>query len=175
MIAVRSPSREPRPPTRARGSDMRRWMAAPAIFAAATALALIGDTAPVQGQDKPVEENFTTADGVRLRGLFHKATKATPGNPVVILLYPPSDDKEQRTMDKPGDWAGLTKTLNDKGFHVFRFDWRGHGKSTDITDPAEFWNNQVTGLWNRKYVKGFVPNKVNGKNTISAKADIKPG
>lgn len=147
---------------------MRRWMAAPVLFAAAVALAVLGESRPVLGQDKPVEENFTTADGVRLRGLFHKAGKAAAGNPVVILLYPPGAGND---MNKPGDWAGLTKTLTDKGFHVFRFDWRGHGKSTDITDPNEFWHNPFTGAWNRKNVAGGAPRYT--KNTISAKTDIR--
>ena len=75
-------------------------------------------------------------------------------------------------MDKPGDWAGLTKTLNDSGFHVFRFDWRGHGKSTDITDPAKFWTNPITGGWNNRYIKGA--NKKPLKNELHVKADISP-
>lgn len=145
---------------------MRRWMAAPALFATLAFLASQSD-APAQDDGKPVEENFSTADGVRLKGLFHKATKAAPGNPVVILLYEPGAGN---SMDKPGDWAGLTKSLNDKGFHVFRFDWRGHGKSKDITDPNEFWNNNFTGPWNKKYVKGA--NKKPIKNDIDIKTDV---
>src|SRR5258707_854846 len=115
-----------------RGRIMRRWLAAPLVFAAAAALAAIADPPPALAQDKDkdkaVEENFTTADGVRLKGLFHKAAAPAPGNPIVVLLYQPGAGN---TLDKPGDWAGLTKTLNDKGFSVFRFDWRGHGKSKD--------------------------------------------
>jgi alpha/beta hydrolase fold len=145
---------------------MRRWMAAPFLFAALAALAAQGEL-PAQDDGKPVEENFPTADGVRLKGLFHKSAKPATGNPVVILLYEPGIGN---TLDKPGDWAGLTKTLNDKGFHVFRFDWRGHGKSKDITDPNEFWFNNFTGPWNKKYVKGG--NKKPIKNDIDIKTDV---
>ena len=144
---------------------MRR-LAASALFALLAFLSSQSDT-PAQDENKPVEENFSTADGVRLKGLFHKAVKAAPGNPVVILLYEPGVGN---SMDKPGDWSGLTKTLNDKGFHVFRFDWRGHGKSKDITDPNEFWTNPITGPWNKKYVKGA--NKKPIKNDIDIKTDV---
>src|SRR5438552_1022053 len=128
---------------------MRRWMAAPVVFAAAAALAITGDNSRSLGQDKPIEETFNTADGVRLKGLFHKSGTPAPGNPVAIVLYQPGVGN---SLDKPGDWSGLTADLNKKGFHVFRFDWRGHGKSTDIIDTEQFWTNQVTGPWNRKYV-----------------------
>lgn len=147
---------------------MRRWMVAPALFAAMVALSSDSEMAVAQDDGKPIEENFSTADGVRLKGLFHKTAKPAPGNPIVILLYEPGIGN---TLDKPGDWAGLTKTLNDKGFHVFRFDWRGHGKSKDITDPNEFWNNNFTGLtWNKKLVKGG--NKKPIKNDIDIKQDV---
>lgn len=149
---------------------MRRWMAAPFLFAAFACLAGQGEPALAQDDGKPVEENFSTADGVRLKGLFHRAAKAAPGNPVVMLLYEPGVGN---TMDKPGDWAGLTKALNDKGFHVFRFDWRGHGKSKDITDPNEFWNNNFTGPWNKKYVTGSGKKPI--KNDIDVKTDLGMG
>ncbi len=148
---------------------MRRWMAAPVLFATVAILASLGNNSRAIAQEKPLEENFVTADGVRLKGLFHKAATPAPGNPVVILLYQPGVGN---TLDKPGDWAGLTKTLNDKGFHVFRFDWRGHGKSKDIVDPDLFWNNNITGAWNQKYVKGY--NKKPIKNDIDVKVDLAP-
>ena len=151
---------------------MRRWMAAPLLFAAATFLTFTGENSSARAQDelKPVEENFLTADGVRLKGLFHKSAKPAPGNPIVILLYQPGVGS---TLDKPGDWAGLTKTLTEKGYHVFRFDWRGHGKSKDIVDTDTFWNNTFTGAWNRKFVKGATKKPI--KNDIDIKTDFDEG
>jgi hypothetical protein len=148
---------------------MRRWLAAPLLFASLVGVASQGDVT-AQDENKPVEETFPTADGVRLKGLFHKSPKPATGNPVVILLYEPGVGN---SMDKPGDWSGLTKTLSDKGFHVFRFDWRGHGKSKDITDPNEFWFNPVTGPWNKKYVRGW--NKKPIKNDLDVKTDMVSG
>jgi len=81
---------------------------------------------------RPVEEAFTTADGVRLKGLFHRSPNGDKqGDAVVVLLYPPGPD---RNMLK-GNWDDLVGRLNDAGFHVFRFDWRGHGGSFDLVDP----------------------------------------
>ena len=58
----------------------------------------------------PVEENFRTADGVRIKGYFHKSANPLPSKGVVILLYEPGVGN---SMSKPGDWDGLTKTLLD--------------------------------------------------------------
>jgi len=101
-----------------------------------------------------VFETVTTADGVQLTGEFHKAPKGSGKDPVVVLLYPPGID---RNMDK-GNWKGLADELNQAGFHVFRFDWRGHGKSTTVK-AATFWDtsgaqNRWTGALNTKYIKG---------------------
>ena len=88
-------------------------------------------------QDKaaaPDEESFLTADGIQLHGLFHRSLKNPGSDPVVILLYPPGKDN---SMLK-GDWSGLANRLTKEGYNVFRFDWRGHGKSFDIKD-SEYW------------------------------------
>lgn len=98
---------------------------------------------------------------MQLKGLFHAATK--PGvnastAPVVVLLYPPGPDRD---MTK-GDWAGLAKRLNEEGFHVFRFDWRGHGKSTEIKDTKRFWDNPFLngpGNFNTLYIRGGPPKR----------------
>ena len=50
-------------------------------------------------------------------------------------MYAPGKGND---MDK-GDWKGLAKALSNEGYNVFRFDWRGHGKSKDIKDTFRFW------------------------------------
>lgn len=153
---------------------MRRWMAAPALFAALAVLAFTGDTPQAQAQPAPpIDETFLTADGVKLHGLFHRSGKAREGNPVALLMYAPGPDKN---MTK-GDWDGLAKRLNEEGFHVFRFDWRGHGKSTDISNPmdpidpfAGFWTNRITGAANNAYVK--IANKKQVKNDLFVNKDF---
>jgi hypothetical protein len=151
---------------------MRRWLAAPLLFALVVALSTSIDASKVQAQAKavpPEEETFTTADGIQLHGLFHKSTKSPGTDPVVILLYPPGKDNN---MAK-GDWTGLANRLTEAGFNVFRFDWRGHGKSNDIKDPPKFWGNPYTGQhWNSRFISGKKPNKdvLNFKDFTNATA-----
>jgi len=148
-------------------------MAAPLLFGAVGALLLCGDTPQVQAQGAdPVEETFLTADGIQLRGLFTKSLKNPGSDPAVILLYPPGKDN---TMAK-GDWKGLATVLSKEGYNVLQFDWRGHGKSTDIKDTERFWNlqapnamfppNPFTGPWNS-------PRLIRGAPTPAAKGKIK--
>ena len=136
---------------------------------------LVAPNAKGASHPKPVEETFLTADGVRLKGRFHKSGKPAAGNPIAILLYEPGAG---RSMDKSGDWGSLAITLNDAGFHVFRFDWRGHGRSTDIVDTegdgsgyTGFWTNGFTGPWNKKYVLGARKRPV--KNDLFVKTDVR--
>jgi hypothetical protein len=145
---------------------MRRWMAAPLMFAFAAALTISGETpqAIAGGKAAPIEETFMTADGVQLRGLFHPSDSNPGTAPVVILLYPPGKDVRDKEQDMTkGDWVGLANRLNKEGFNVFRFDWRGHGKNgSDIKDTDRFWNpglNPYSARWNNSYVSGGPPKK----------------
>ena len=130
---------------------------------------------------KGEQESFLTADGVKLKGLFHRSPNAgNTGNPVVVLMYEPGKEKDMLK----GDWDGLIDKLNTAGFHVFRFDWRGHGQSTEIADPlgdntvllrqqfSGFWANTITGPANQNFLKGFAKGKA-PKNTFKVKEDFK--
>jgi pimeloyl-ACP methyl ester carboxylesterase len=160
---------------------MRRWLAAPLLLAAAVGLSIWSAPPHALAQTKaepPIEETFVTADGVQLRGLFHKSTKDPSTAPVVVLMYPPGKGANDKVNDMDtGDWVGLANRLAVEGFNVFRFDWRGHGKSTDIKDKDKFWGldpmnpNPFTASWNLKYINGAPPRKPI-KDTIQLK-DLK--
>ncbi|HYH66312.1 MAG TPA: hypothetical protein VD866_16590 [Urbifossiella sp.] len=151
---------------------MRRLLlAAPLLL---LALAVESRPAGARPPAKPVEEAFNTADGVRLKGLFHRSPNGDKqGDAVVVLLYPPGPDRDMLK----GNWDDLVGRLNGAGFHVFRFDWRGHGGSTDVVDPlgdntpfTGFWTNSITGWWNQRYVRGY--NRRPVKNELRVKPDI---
>jgi len=135
-------------------------MVGPLLFAALAATFLLPGSRQAKAQPAPEAETFMTADGVMLRGLFLPSAMKPATDPVVMLLYPPGKDNN---MDK-GEWKGLAKMLAEKGYSVFRFDWRGHGKSTDIKDAEKFWNiaspndpnpNPFTGPWhNARMITG---------------------
>jgi pimeloyl-ACP methyl ester carboxylesterase len=154
---------------------MRRWLATPVVLAAALGLSLPDSPRALAQKDKnkdgdgPTAESFYTADGVELRGLFHptRDAKNPKDAPVVVFLYPPGADRD---MTK-GDWGGLAKALNKEGYHVFQFDWRGHGKSTNVKDTQKFWTNVFLNggatNFNRDIVGG--PPRMPLKNSLSYK------
>lgn len=131
-------------------------------LAAAVLLALSGPAALAQNDVKPEEKAFKSTDGVKLQGEFYK-TQSPKGKeaPTVLVMH--------GYMQKPDDaaWDDTAKTLA-KNYNVFRFDFRGHGKSTDI-EPSDFWNNPV----NRQFVTIQPPLKPETKNTIKF-TDFKP-
>ncbi len=105
---------------------------------AAVALGLIGlVSAPSQAQEKKVANkediSFKTFDGVLLKGTFYPSRKG--GNaPVVMFLHKLGGNHTQE------GWEGLAAKLQEKGYAVMAFDFRGHGASTEIVDPNVFWN-----------------------------------
>lgn len=113
------------------------------FLGAGLAAALFGLTAsaPAQAPGSPEEKSFRSADGVKLRGLFYKSPKGASA-PVVIMLHAYKANPDEAV------WADAAKRLVAQGYHVFRFDFRGHGKSTDVV-PDEFWTNPV----NKAHVK----------------------
>jgi pimeloyl-ACP methyl ester carboxylesterase len=143
-----------RPISHPRGFAMRRWMATPLLCVLVAALCPNSTPRALAADNEPSEETFLTADGMQLHGLFLKSAVNPGVDPVVILLYPPG---KGNSMKGPGDWEGLAARLSKEGYNTFRFDWRGHGKSTTIKDAQEFWGNPFTGgpgNWNMKYIQG---------------------
>jgi len=150
---------------------MRRWMAAPLVLAPAVWLTTLGMPSALAQPPEPSKETFKTPDGMELHGLFHATQKNPATAPVVVFMYAPGPDKD---MTK-GDWGTLAKKLNEEGYHVFQFDWRGHGKSTSIKDKDKFWKNQYLnggGSNFNVYIKGGSP--ANPKNDLSVKDITNP-
>jgi pimeloyl-ACP methyl ester carboxylesterase len=117
---------------------VRRW-SVPVVVAA---LLVVSPVA--RGQEKPKVEsetiNFETADAVQIQGTIYKplfgkdqivSAKGADDAPVVMLLHSYMADPNAK------EWDGLAIKLAEKGFHVLRFDFRGHGKSTVIN--KQFW------------------------------------
>jgi pimeloyl-ACP methyl ester carboxylesterase len=110
--------------------------------AAAIAVGVIGliiaapsraQTPPVKKEIKKEEISFKTYDGVLIKGVFYPAQMGS-NPPVVMLLHKLGGSRTQ------GDWEGLAGKLQQKGYAVLAFDFRGHGASTQIIDPSTFWS-----------------------------------
>lgn len=65
---------------------------------------------------------FKTSDGLKLCGILSNPQKET--DKCVVLCHGITVDKEE-----DGIFTNLARELNDAGFSVFRFDFRGHGES----------------------------------------------
>lgn len=106
------------------------------LFAAAVA-PWLGTAPDAVAQDEDVKKvRIKTADEAILQATFYKSKAKQPTNsPCVILLHQPLTDPSK------GDWAGLAKTVAEKGFNVLRLDFRGHGDST-LVNPNVFWKDK---------------------------------
>lgn len=94
-----------------------------------------------QGTDANIEPvNVVTVDGVKLRGSFYPSAKKNAA--VVMMLHPIGEGKSSRVQD----WKVLAETLQKKGLSVVTFDFRGHGESTSIEVPDDFWQVPVNKL-----------------------------
>src|SRR4051794_8262848 len=77
---------------------------------------------------------ITTADGVELDGTYYRSTAAGRDSPCVMLVHKFAGDRGK------SDWLKLAQALQEAGFAVLTFDLRGHGGSTQISNPGLFWS-----------------------------------
>jgi pimeloyl-ACP methyl ester carboxylesterase len=97
-------------------------------------VALLPSARPASVLPKPQKVQFDTVDEVQLEGYFY-GSEPEGKAPAVILLHDLGGSSQQ------AGWIQLAKKLQDNGFAVLMFDFRGHGNSTTV-DPA-FWRVPV--------------------------------
>ncbi|MFO0847068.1 MAG: hypothetical protein U0871_00715 [Gemmataceae bacterium] len=120
---------------------------------------------PALAKVETEEKSFTSADGVKAQGRWYKSAKGA-ASPVVLLLPEYGADPNATA------WDDIARVLASKGFHAFRFAYRGHGDlkalhALDI-DAGTFWTNPI----NAALVKGA--EKAANKTMISTR-DFRPG
>ena len=104
--------------------------------------------------------SFKSVDGVKLAGVFYKAMEGA--KPVVLMLH------DYKANPNDVAWADTAKLCLAGGFNVLRFDFRGHGKSTEVV-PGDFWVRPE----NRGLVSGGTGANVAAKTTIKV-TEFKP-
>src|SRR5262249_36781497 len=114
---------------------------------AGSLLALTPRTARAQGPGAaPEAVTLLTADQVELQAHYYPSNKGKTA-PVVLLLHALDEDS------KKAEWTSLAKALQAKGYAVLRFDFRGHGDSTNIKQPGKpdrIPALSVHGFWDEK-------------------------
>src|ERR1700730_12118392 len=65
---------------------------------------------------------WQTLDGVKMVGLFHRASR--PGARTWVLLHGLGSTKEE--------WDGFARKMGKQGLGIFIYDARGHGASTHM-------------------------------------------
>lgn len=93
---------------------------------------------------------FKSANGIKLAGIWHVPSTRT--HKAVILAHGITVDKNE-----DGIFVDLANILQDNGFAVFRFDFRGHGesdgKSIEMTISGEL--QDIEGAVNEVKKKGY--------------------
>lgn len=113
------------------------WRASLVAGLAAITLALLAP-ANANGQ-KPKSVSFKTADGVTLQGALYSAGgKKTKDGAVVMLLH--DFDHKKGGGSSQDEWGALAKTLQEEGYHVLSFDFRGFGDSKEVSKA--FWTHK---------------------------------
>jgi pimeloyl-ACP methyl ester carboxylesterase len=110
------------------------------IFLAAAWMLSADESVRTQEKENFDGVNFLTPDGVKLRGQFYPADKKCLAT--VIMLHPVGEGKSM----KAPEWKNLALALQKAGYSVLMFDFRGHGDSTEIVAPKDFWNMKANGL-----------------------------
>lgn len=82
-----------------------------------------------QGGEKAA---FSSGDGVTLVGMWYAGTRG-PDSPCALLIH------DGRASCRAPGWDGLARALQEKGFAVLAFDFRGHGDSTAV--HSDFWSD----------------------------------
>ena len=106
---------------------------------------------PSAGRSDPPKSQkmlFETFDKVQIQGAWYPSAADGNKSPCVILLHKIGGNHMQE------GWEALAQVLQEKGFAVLAFDFRGHGDSKTI--KPDFWSPSRS---NTSAIKGANPKK----------------
>jgi hypothetical protein len=99
----------------------------------------------------PEEVHFPAADQLDLHGTLYPGPDGKK-SPAVLLLHDLGHDR------KEADWVRLAERLQQQGYGVLTFDFRGHGDSVKLPNPVQnFWRHPL----NAQLRKAVLPATLN--------------
>lgn len=111
---------------------MRRFRTEPVFLPLLSWVMLAGlPTAGRAEPPKPSKIVFETFDKAEIQGTWYPSSVEGTKSPCVILLHKFGGNRLQE------GWESLAEVLQERGFAVMSFDFRGHGDSTTVR--PEFW------------------------------------
>jgi pimeloyl-ACP methyl ester carboxylesterase len=114
------------------------------VVLAGVAMGLWPHAIRAQGKVGKDKVKFETFDKVELHGTFYSGNNGKK-SPTIILLH------EIGSNSQKAGWDELAKKLQDEGYAVLAFDFRGHDRSTAVS-PKEFWIVRIN-----QGLRGFNP------------------
>lgn len=131
-------------------------------------------TVPAGKMEAAKDADIVTVDFVELHGKFYPSSKGKDA-PVVMMLHALADGENSSNKE----WVNMAKKLQEKGYAVLTFDFRGYGESTTVKPGMPNKNPMlsVRGFWdeptNASMVKGLLANKP--RPTEIKSKDFAPG
>jgi hypothetical protein len=114
-----------------------RWLSRARLLAGLALLAVLVSASLVQAQAQKFKDvSFKSYDGVELKGALYPRGGNSKRDGVVMLLH--NFDLKKGGSSQQTGWTDLAERLQEEGFNVLMFDFRGFGASTNVT--SDFWN-----------------------------------
>jgi len=112
----------------------------------AAALLSVGPSHGQAAKNKANTKNvtFKTADSVELGGTLYPAPSGKRDATVIMLHN--FDLKKGGSSSSEEGWGQLAAALQNAGYVVLTFDFRGFGESKTLGNKMEFWNAKHNGL-----------------------------
>jgi len=115
----------------------------------------------------PKSADILTADKVELKVQYYPSLR--PRSPCVLLLHALGDNSNNK------EWTNFAKKLQERGYFVAMFDFRGHGDSTGVQpgSPSKKGELGIRGFWdeipNQQGAGGFSATKARPTEIKSTK------